>query len=422
MRSRTDRSVLRVTLNLAHSRLAGMLLLGSAATPLLAERAAAAPYIGVVTGNEVKLRTGGSQNHYAFNVVRMGQRVVVDREVSGWCKIHMPRWIPVFVHKDYLALNGSRGIVKAGELNIRVVPERAHEVVGNLTAGTEVEVLAKEGDWIKIAPPQGAFAYLNQKYVVKEREIGPDAVERELALLTGAVEPKLLGRPASGKPGGGKSGAGAVNHGVAVEPLLAKGTAPSVLPGGIQPGASGFTTAALRKAESLLVRICTLEPAQRDFSPVKAIYTELVSSSEDRTEISAAEEGLRRVQKLEGDKAALEAAQASVALVEKKNQEIDERLRQARLSGWSSRSTDSDAYLARGWVTGLGRFNGHQGSHRLMKGSQVLYFLQSEEGKPIDLDVYLNKRVAVKGNIRELDPKFGANLILVNEIEVLSDR
>jgi hypothetical protein len=52
----------------------------------------------------------------------------------------------------------------------------------------------------------------------------------------------------------------------------------------------------------------------------------------------------------------------------------------------------------------------------------VLYYLKSEEGNPISLDSYLSKRVGVKGSIRELDPKFGANLIIVKEIEVLSDR
>ena len=36
--------------------------------------------------------------------------------------------------------------------------------------------------------------------------------------------------------------------------------------------------------------------------------------------------------------------------------------------------------------------------------------------------VFLNKRVGVKGTIRELDPKYGANLIIVKEIEVLTDR
>ena len=130
---------------------------------------------------------------------------------------------------------------------------------------------------------------------------------------------------------------------------------------------------------------------------------------------------MQKIEKLESNRDILRSAQAQIAETERKNQELDVRVREARISGRGSRPLDSDTYLARGWVTGLGRFNGQPGTHRLMKGSQVLYFLQSEEGKPIQLDAYLNRRVGVKGVIRELDPKFGANLIVVNEISVFTD-
>jgi len=114
-------------------------------------------------------------------------------------------------------------------------------------------------------------------------------------------------------------------------------------------------------------------------------------------------------------------ARRSVAETQRKIQERDEQLREARLSGRGAPPGGSDVFLARGWLTGSGRFSGHPGTHRLLKGSQVLYYLQSEEGKAIPLDSYLNKRVGVKGTVRELDPKFGANLIVVSEISVLSD-
>jgi hypothetical protein len=83
---------------------------------------------------------------------------------------------------------------------------------------------------------------------------------------------------------------------------------------------------------------------------------------------------------------------------------------------------DPDPYLARGWVSDMAHPGGQQGTHRLMKGNQVLYYLQSEEGSTISLDPYLNRRVGVKGVVRELDPKFGANLIIVKEIVIFTDR
>jgi len=367
----------------------------------------AAPYLATVNGSEVKIRTGGSQNHFAFSAVRMGQRIIVDREANGWCKIYIPRWIPVYVHQEYVTVTGTRAVVKAGELNIRVVPQKAHEVVGSLPLGTEIEVLAKEGDWYKIVPPATAFAYISQRYVVKEREISPADVNRQLALLTSdsvsSAKPSVA--LARGKDGGAAA-------------VPASGSS-----AGASRAGSAFTTPALRKAEEMLQRLTSQDPLVRDYGPVKAAYEDVVKSSEDRTEIAVASDGLKRVGQLEERQAALISAQQSIAETERKNQELEAQARQVRASARGGlRSLDSDPYLARGWLTGMARFNGHPGTHRLMKGSQVLYFLQGEEGKAIPLDAYLNKRVGIKGVIKELEPKFGANLIVVSEISVLADR
>jgi hypothetical protein len=159
---------------------------------------------------------------------------------------------------------------------------------------------------------------------------------------------------------------------------------------------------------------------RRDYGPAKTIYQEVLRSSEDQAEIRAAEAGLKKIAEIEDNQASLAQAHRSVADVERKNQEIDQRVRNARFS--RPAGVDSDPYLARGWLSGFGLFSGHPGTHRLMKGSQVLYYLQSEEGKSISLDSYLNKRVGVKGVIRELEPRYGANLIVVSDITVLSDR
>jgi len=355
------------------------------------------PYVGVVNGSEVKVRTGGSQNHHAFAFVLMGQRVLVDQESNGWCRILIPRWIPVYVHKSYVQVQGQRGLVQAGELNVRALPSRSHEAVGSLHSGAEVQIVSVEGDWIKIVPPASTRAFISQRYLTRERDISVDDLATQLAKISEASLSPLANPSRREKFGkDGSSGSGTL----------------------LQLGAN---TVALRRAEARFAEVTQREPQDRDFSGVRATYQEIAGTSEDRTEVLAAEEALKRIDELDQRKVELLGAERSIAEVNRINQELDQRVRQARIAGRGPRE-ETETYLARGWVTAVNRFHGYQGTHRLMKGNQVLYYLKSEDGKEIPLDLYLNKRVGVRGVIRELEPKVGANLIVVSEIAILADR
>ncbi len=357
------------------------------------------PYIGVVNGSEVKVRTGASHNHHAFSFIRMGQRIVVEREVNGWCRILIPRWIPVFVHKNYVEVRGERGVVKAGELNVRAQPNRTHEALGSLHSGTEVQILSEEegGDWLRIVAPANARAFVSQRYLSKEKEIGTEDLVAQHAMISQGLGPRVI-----------------VGSGRESESIVVSGA-------GRPHAAGGYRSAALRKAETNFAEVALKNPQERDFSEVKATYQEIAGTSEDRAEISAAEAGLKKIEDLDQRKMQLIGAERTIAEVDRINQELDEQVRHARIAGRGPRE-DAEAYLARGWVTGINRFHGYQGTHRLMKGNQVLYYLKSEDGRGIPLDLFLNKRVGVRGVIRELDPKVGANLIVVSEITVLADR
>jgi len=350
------------------------------------------PYIGVVTGNQVNIRTGGSRNHPAFAALLRGQRVIVASSKNEWCRIHIPRWIPVYVHKNYVEKNGSRGIVKAGQLNVRIAARRKSldESVGIVSQGSLVEITGEEGEWLKIVPPPTVYAFISDRFITKERQISSGEVSQQLALLDSS--PGILKTIPE-------------NGGKAATPVLA-GT---------------FSSPAIHEADVMFRKISSSEIANRDYSPIKAIYRDLIRESEDLMEVAAAKDGLKRIQAEEERDASLLRAKKTIAEVDEKNRKLDEQLRQTRIAGRGADNVKSDPYLARGWVTGMGRSSGQHGTHRLLKGSRVLYYLQSEDGTATSLDAYLHKRVGVNGVIRELDPKFGANLIIVKEIIVLSD-
>ena len=362
----------------------------------------AAPYLGAVSGSAVNLRTGGSRNHFPFAQVMRGQRVVVASEANGWCKVLIPRWLPVFVHKDYVQVEGSRGVVSANQLKVRVVAMRAHEEVGTLPRGTDVSVLGREGDWIKITPSAQTYGYITKDHVRAVRSLSPSEVEKEYLLLTSAPQPFSDG------PGGGG----------------ATGSRPRAGSDGVTGFGARFVSSQLQRAEDLLRAIGAKAPAERDYGPVRELCEAVKASSEDTVEVRAAEDALKRIERLEERDGLVVGAEEAVAETQQKNAEIEQKMRDARGSavGRSLGRPVQYPFLASGWLGGLSRFGGHDGTHRLMKGSQVLYFLKAEEGKGIDLDPYLNKRVGIRGVVKELDPKFEANLILVGEVVVLSDQ
>jgi len=75
-------------------------------------------------------------------------------------------------------------------------------------------------------------------------------------------------------------------------------------------------------------------------------------------------------------------------------------------------------FSAVGWVATLGKFRKVDGTHRLLNGNRLLFYLKSEQLK---LDDYVDKRVGIRGVIQDQPPSAGAQLILVTSITVLSD-
>jgi hypothetical protein len=79
---------------------------------------------------------------------------------------------------------------------------------------------------------------------------------------------------------------------------------------------------------------------------------------------------------------------------------------------------DASGFLAKGWVYTMSKNRTVEGSHRLMRGNKLLYYLVSEH---IDLNQYVYKRVGIQGVLEELPTEAGARMIRVTSVVVLSD-
>jgi hypothetical protein len=90
--------------------------------------------------------------------------------------------------------------VRSGTLRVRVgsqvfnVDPMQCEVQTRLPRGTEVEIIGRQGDWLKIVPPAGVYAYVGDRHVAR---ISDDIAARLRAAHSPASQP---GGPPSSAP------------------------------------------------------------------------------------------------------------------------------------------------------------------------------------------------------------------------------
>ena len=129
-----------------------------------------------VTAETLNLRSRPDTN--SVPVIRL-ERDAVLRAVGsqfGWHKVVPPEGVFSYVSAAHVARQGeTEGIVSvtSGALRVRVgsliqdVDPAGADVQTVLERGTSVRILGAAGEWLKIAPPAGVYAYAADAYVTR---------------------------------------------------------------------------------------------------------------------------------------------------------------------------------------------------------------------------------------------------------------
>jgi uncharacterized protein YgiM (DUF1202 family) len=86
-------------------------------------------------------------------------------EPSQWAKISYPTNAHVWVDAKYV---DTSGVVKSKKLNLRAGPGENYSVVGVIEQGTQLTPEGTKDNWMKIAPPASAYAFVAAKYLNQE--------------------------------------------------------------------------------------------------------------------------------------------------------------------------------------------------------------------------------------------------------------
>ena len=131
------------------------------------EKPAFEPYEGEIIASRVNIRSGPSTNYRSLLRAKKGFGVIVTGQEGDWLRIAVPLECLLWIHKDYVKVSedGKSGRVTGDRVNVRIAPEAEADIVGQVVEGDELEVTGAEGDWLEIAAPPTASAWVHKDYV-----------------------------------------------------------------------------------------------------------------------------------------------------------------------------------------------------------------------------------------------------------------
>lgn len=124
-----------------------------------AVNSAAVTYKGLITGNNVNVRSGVSTNSSIVGNANKGDLVVVYETAGNWCRVDTNKWIC----KDYISSFSDEilGVVTSDNVAIRNDCAVNATILGYVNKNTTVRIWNKDGNWYQIDTGK----WINSNYV-----------------------------------------------------------------------------------------------------------------------------------------------------------------------------------------------------------------------------------------------------------------
>ena len=148
-------------------------VLGAVSVSAFAQSDASTKFNGVVTGDDVYVRAGASQNYYAVTKLNAGDIVEVHDNLFGWYRISPPPGVFSYVSKAYVKVtgDGSEGEITGDRVRVRAPspagPDRSYRIQTKLDTGAKVKILGSDASYYKIVPPADVYLFVSQELIAK---------------------------------------------------------------------------------------------------------------------------------------------------------------------------------------------------------------------------------------------------------------
>lgn len=114
-----------------------------------------------VNADRVNLRSRPELESEQVGQVGYGTKLTLIAEHGDWLEVVPPDEISLWIHRDFV----DGGAVNTRRLNVRTGPSINHRIAGHLVRGDTIVERDRFGEWIEIAPPEGASVYIHRDLV-----------------------------------------------------------------------------------------------------------------------------------------------------------------------------------------------------------------------------------------------------------------
>ncbi|MDP6380401.1 MAG: hypothetical protein QF662_03555 [Phycisphaerae bacterium] len=133
------------------------------------------PYVGELTGDNVRIRSGPGTYFYPLAELKLGEKIIVEAKKWRWLAIRPVGNTAGLIAKDKVERAGEGTVAKVSAEKARVyasspTSKRRWAVMVILKADDEVRILGEEGDFFRISAPEGAKVYISADFV---KRVGP---------------------------------------------------------------------------------------------------------------------------------------------------------------------------------------------------------------------------------------------------------
>ena len=128
------------------------------------------------------------------------QLTLIERE-QDWVRVRHRNGFPVWIHQEFVSVEGSTGTMIADNVNTRAVPVIAEgTVMGQLNRGEQVQLLGSRNQWFRVTAPARFEAWAKAKEIDQLRAQGSQAriADQEIETKQTVSTPATLRRASRG--------------------------------------------------------------------------------------------------------------------------------------------------------------------------------------------------------------------------------
>ncbi len=370
------------------------------------------PFQGIVTGDNVNVRSGPDINYYPVVRLMKGNKVQVVGEESGWFKIVPPKGTFSLISKDAVEKTEEgkakvikdKALIRAGSKFTK--KHRAIQVL--IPKGTELTIIGQTDGFYKIIPPRGAYLWISAKYVKPL----PKKKIKKAPKLSIPVKPT----PPTTQPA--KAATTQTRKISSTQPTTTQPATETVELAEESENLFGKFAPTMDKLEKQYKEELKKPLLARDFSKLAEEYKKLSNQSENLIVAAYARQRLAIIQyQIDAQKGAMELREL-LKKVERGSKRAEEKIAEIELK----QTKPPVIYQAEGILKPSSIFRGPlmPKRYRLVnpKENRTIAYVELAS-KDINIAEYIGKYVGVYGKVK-YDPKLRINIIKATTFKIIS--